>query len=205
MSSKFFCSLTTVLLLSVFLSASGRGENNPKSTNDKPPPEILRYYQNCNFVESFSTDSERKLLISIAKHEVSSAEPASKRLSKILKLMKDINSKVMKTDPGILFPKRQEEMIFYGLVEIDGIRRDDNEIKVDVIVRGIDSQSNLKLISEYEKFDKSKSPGEQDIERIRKEILDNSHIIYMPLHEVHTWFLFDGQWMIKDIKVVLLE
>jgi hypothetical protein len=119
--------------------------------------------------------------------------------------MKDIDSKVMKTDPGILFPKSQEEMIFYGLVEIDGIRRDDNEIKIDAIVRGIDSQSNLKLISEYEKFDESKSPGEQDIERIRKEVLDNSHIISSPLHEVHTWFLFDGKWMIKDIKVVLLE
>ena len=204
-------SVIVVFSLLLLLSTLGWASPNQTSKNDKLPSQISEYYKAYNFVNSFSSKSEREVLVSyLSRSSLPKEFKSNKRLEKIFTLMQTLKRDVTHIDPGIVFPRKpsnQEEVLSEGLLEIVNVRRHDNEVSVEVDGHCIDSETNSKLIAQYDEYkgeEKRLPSEEQIIEKARTKCSLGKEGIHIG-KAYDRWLFADGQWIKSEVEIELLK
>ena len=205
MGGKKFPFAHIILPLVIVLSElSWVSSNQDSAVNNKIPPQIYEYYRDYNFVSSFSSESEREILARYLYHKELPDRIKYERLEKIYGLMKNLNAQVMRIDPEMVFPKTLSDQyaIRPELMEIRDAQRHNNEFAIEIFVYKIGSESNLRLISQYNEYggDESKIPSEE--QRIQAAMSISTST---PREEIHKWEFIYGKWMKTEADIVLLK
>lgn len=173
------------------------------SGRDKIPPEIFEYYRNHNFINSFSTMTERNLLAHYILHKrLPDQFLVNKRLARIYLLMKKQYAKLLRVDEEIMNQKvlpsgycnRSE------LIEITDIFRDERNITVKALAYYLGYKINMRFILKHNEYcgnEKKILPEEK-----RLEIGRSSNIFSQ---EIHKWRLIQGKWLQSEADIRLLK
>ena len=177
-----------LLLILVFSKTSG-------GTTDGESPEIVAYYRNHNYVNAFSSGIERYILSDFGPRK---RLPDSERLKRVLGVIESMNTQVIRIDPGMytgsIWSNRGSEII-----DILKIKQRGGSRFVWVRVRQLDPETNLKLVSDYEKHgdEKEKLPSEEEVLRMVKDVPGRV--------EVHEWKFNGGAWMKTESNTTFLS
>jgi hypothetical protein len=187
--------VTGALLLLLVISVSRYSAGNAQL-----PPEIKKFYEDLNFVSSFSTPDERGHLALLGSPDLQT-KPLPERLRKVQDMIKNINDKIWSVDPGIdtkpVMRYRTGE-IPAEFMKIEDVKTIQGSIDIRVKVYSLEPEMNLLLISRYEKQLKEKNTPSLD---------DNSSAMLneTPRTEIHKSLKINGRWMLRDAKAVLLK
>ena len=178
-----------LLLIFLLLTKTSVGNTNGES------PEIVAYYRNHNYVNAFSSGIERS---SMTDSRSLKRYPESVRLKRVLSVIEKMNTQVIRIDPGMyngrIWSNRGSEIIEVLNVE----QRNDSRF-VRVRVRRLDTEINVKLVSDYEKHEgkKEKLPSEEELLRMVKD--------FPGWVEVHEWKFNGKSWMKTESNTVSLS
>jgi len=168
------------------------------------PPEISGFYEDYNFVASFSTPSERGLLIEYFSQDVLPDEIRSDRLSRVFRLMKKTYSRITRIDPKMVQhvgPRKQYIKYFFRseLLEIKKIQTSAKKATVEILAYSVEPEFVNRYIQQYD----------QDQEEIRipsdEELLESAKNQIIPKTEFHIWLHLDGNWMKAAHKNVYIK
>jgi len=200
---KRFLSMALPLAFIIpFLWAFPSRQKQPESQG--LPLEISEYYQNYNFISSFSSKPERETLVRYLDQEKLPEKLKSDRLEKVFQLMKRVKAKVMKFDPkmsvgvkpnlGNIFPS--------VMIEVRDFKQNGTEISVEVFSYGLKPEENFRFIALYDERRGNEKEIPSEKERIEAA---KSKSKFSPSKEIHKWFYVDGQWMRQEANVVFLK
>ncbi len=193
-----------VLSLAAFSAELGWTDSEEKATNNSTiPSQIAEYYRDHNFVASFSSESERGLLVYLS-HTGLPAPFKSERLGRIYKLINKLDAQLMRIDPGmVIWPKMDQHPVRPELIRICDVQRDNDEIAVEVLVYMMDTETNFKLVSLYDESggDEENIPSQE--QRIQMAQMGMS--ASAPRKGIHKWMLTDGSWMKTEADIWLLD
>jgi hypothetical protein len=201
--NKYFVISLAFLL---FLPGSGRLKNQ---TDFQPPPsipaQISEFYEDYNFVASFSTPAEREELINLFARETLPANVRSDRMNRVFRMMKELYTHIFSIDPKMvnpLVPRTQYIKYFFlpELLDVKKIDRSDKKAVVEVCAYSVGPEFVNRFISEYEKNngEGKKLPSEDERMDLAKENV-------FPRTEFHIWFLQDGKWMRAEHKNIYIK
>lgn len=194
-----------IIFLTLLFSVSLSFADNDKGTKNfkNIPMQISKFYSDYNFVSLFSSESERKLILTadLSGRDIPD-KFKSERIERIRNLINRLKIQVMQTDPEIVYPRDSSNQYKHHseLIKIDTVQRNNNELVIKLFAYDIDPRINKMLISQYDnnKYKDEKEKLHSEEESIQ---LSNSN----PRIQIHTWILTDGMWMKKDFDVLLLE
>lgn len=166
------------------------------------PSEISEYYEDYNFVSSFSSSDERKELMNYLSERELPEKFKSERLKKILRLMKRIRAKILRYDPKIVTPAKPHSLyIFHSeLIEVKNFHHKGKAVEIKVLVYDLEPEKNFRFISLYEKHngdEKEILPVEIRIQAAKSE--------QAPRIEIHKWVYTKGRWLKRDANIVLIK
>jgi len=159
----------------------------------KLPDEIRHFYEDFNYISSYSTQTERRALAydqelpSKFKNDVS-------RISKIREKARMLDKYIEKSDPGCISGDKEETsvllMTINGISKIISVHRNGNTIDVTVQVYPLSDEENLLRI---DKFNKSQSGFLLD-----KRI----HPAKNPLpSRIDHWRFESGSWLKNEVSL----
>ena len=186
---KFF--LIIILLVPSFLTAQV-GNSLGK---ELLPKEIFKYYENLNFVNSFSTKSERSVLAKYLDTQDVRMQPNNQRLIFVMNLLNDIRHRQLEEWNTMLNKFNSSQANFPYINEVQFYDESENLISVRLKVYELSESDNLKIISMYDE-------GKNSI-IIRDELKQLSQPTYFT-DEIHDWVLLNDQWQKKSVRKVLI-
>ena len=195
-----------LVLFAIFLALispklSWTTDHDKESLNNKMPLQISEFYDDYNFVSSFSTKSERGQLIKCFSRQELPDELRSKRMEKVFNLMKKLNRRIMSLDSKMVILVRPRRYSFFRseLVEIRDVKVSKKETSVKVYVYRLDPETNLRFISLYEESggdEREIPPDEMRIQMASPKLA--------PRIEIHKWILTGERWMKEDVNLIFL-
>lgn len=166
------------------------------------PQEISEFYEDYNFVSSFSSCSERKELLSYFAQKRSSREFKSDRLEQVFHRMKKLMGRVLEVDSKMVYPEKPGGFYIFRseLIEVKNFSRNDKEAEVKVSIYLLGPEVILRFISQYEVQggDEEKIPSIE--QRIRAADSGSA-----PRIEVHKWILTNGGWKKKGFNLIFIK
>jgi hypothetical protein len=188
-----------VLMLPMLLFLDRR---KAETDDDKLPPEINAYYDEFNFVNSFSSLTERSELAGHLSEKSLPERFGDERLQKTFRLMKKIKSRVVLEDSDmVLWSKPGIDYLFPSeLVRIERTQRGGGKIKAEVTVFYLEPKANLLLIAQYEK-----ARGEESGLPSLKDRLSLAGPGLTHRQEIHTWVETGGEWKKQLANLVLIK
>lgn len=169
------------------------------------PPEISEFYEDYNFVASFSTPSERDTLIDCFSQEVLPDDIRTDRLDRVFGLMKKLYSRIARIDPEMvhhLGPRRPYIKYFFRseLLDVQKVDQSGKKAVVEVRSYSVEPEFVQRYIQQYEA-----SPRDEDkiptIEDYLQSLKDRVH----SHKESHIWLFQDGRWMMAEHKNVYIK
>lgn len=198
---KRFHSIGLLIAFTIaFFGGLARGQEN--SEKQSILPEISEYYQNYNFISSFSSHSERETLAGYLSQEELPQKLKSERLEKVFQSMKRVKARVIRFDPKMVIQAEPKGWNIFPseMIEIRDFKQNGSEISVGVAAYALKPEENFRFIALYEehKGNEKEIPSEEErIEMTRSK--------FPPRIEVHKWLYINGQWMRQEAKVVFLK
>jgi len=191
----------------LFLAGSGWSKNRPVlQPSPSIPPQIAEFYEDYNFVASFSTPSEREELIDLFARETLPDDLRSDRMNRVFRMMKELYSRMVRIDPKMVIPvgpRTQYIKYFFlpELLDIKKIDRSGEKAVVEVCAYSVGPEFVNRFISEYEENngeEKKMIPTEDE----RMGLVKRS---VFPRTEFHIWLLQDGKWMRAEHKNIYIK
>ena len=169
------------------------------------PPEISEFYEDYNFVASFSTPSERDTLIDCFSQDVLPEDIRTDRMNRVFRLMKKLYSRIARIDPKMVLyvgPRTPYIRYFFHseLLDIKKIDRSDKKAAVEVLAYSVEPEFVSRYIQQYEtnQDEEEKVPSDEErIESVKSRI--------MPKTEFHIWLYQNGHWMKAEHKNVYIK
>ena len=190
---RFFCYLGTFvfMVLSLFPSSI--------------PQEISEFYEDYNFVASFSTPSERDTLIDCFSHDILPEDIRTDRMNRVFRLMKKLYSNIARIDPEMVQfvgPRKQFIKYFFHpeLLEIKKVDQSSKKAVVKIQAYSVGPEFVNRYIQQFESNQdegKKVAPDEERIESIKGLIV--------PRTEFHIWLYQNGRWMKAEHKNVYIK
>ncbi len=167
--------------------------------------EISEFYDDYNFIASFSTPGERDTLIDCFTSEILPEDIRTNRLNRVFRLMKKLYSRVARIDPEMVQhfgPRRPYIKYFFRSELLDVQKIDESGKKAVVEVRSYSVEPEFvhRYIQQYEANpnDEEKVPTVEDyIKSLKSRIHPNT--------EFHIWLFQDGRWMIAEHKNIFIK
>jgi hypothetical protein len=169
------------------------------------PPEISEFYEDYNFVASFSTPGERDTMIDYFSEDVLPKDIRNDRRNRVFRLMKKLYSRVTSIDPKMvqrLGPKMPNIKYFFHseLLDVKNIDTSGKKAVVEIWAYTVEPEFVNRYILEYEtnQNDEDGVPSNQErIESIKSRI--------RPRTEFHIWLYQNGQWMKAEHKNIYIK
>lgn len=173
--------------------------------SDSTPPEISEFYEDYNFVTSFSTPAERDLLIGCFPLEVLPEDIRSDRMTRVFQLMKKLHSRITRIDPKMVrhFGPRKAYIKYFfrpELLEVKKIDKSGKKAAVEVMTYTVDPEFVNRYIRQFDSIHGEEKKIPSDEERIESV---KSHVI--PKSEFHIWLFQNGNWMKAEHKNVYIK
>jgi hypothetical protein len=160
------------------------------------PREIVEHYRDHNFVNAFSTSSERRWIADDRQ------PPADKRLARVAELLARMTSRVDEIDPGIMAHDVRHESEFRSdLVRISSCSVDEEagEAWVRLEVLALDEGAVVTLVGSYDRLTR-KGRSTPDVDQLMAATTRPTTVV---TREVHRWRRIDGLWR-RDAAAYLL-
>lgn len=169
------------------------------------PLEISEFYEDYNFVTSFSTPSERDTLIDCFSQEALPEDIRTDRMNRVFRLMKKLYSQIARIDPRMvqhLGSRKPYIKYFFNaeLLDIKKIDRSNKKAVVEILAYSIEPEFVNKYIGQYETNQDDEERVPSDEERIASM---KNRII--PRTEFHIWLYQNGGWMRAEHKNVYIK
>jgi hypothetical protein len=169
------------------------------------PAEISEFYEDYNFVASFSTSSERETLIDCFSREVLPEDIRTDRLNRVFRLMKKLYSRIARIDPKMVQhvgPRKPYIKYFFHseLLEIKKIDRSDKKAVLEVLTYSVEPEFVNRYIRQYES-----NQGDDEEVPTDQERIDSVKSRAIPKTEFHIWLYQDGHWMKAEHKNVYIK
>ena len=188
----FLIALCPILLSTSYAPAE---ENDSSGEELLTPVEISRYYDDHNFIVSYSTPSERDRIRKI--RDYGELALLSERLERIGINLRSLDEKILRVDSGIYLKLDRSHLLLPELNEITGIREaGENKILVDVLVRPLSPYENAHFIAEYDNSDIKDTLPQDNLKLHRKHMLRK---------EIHQWIKVDDNWMKGEVNIMLID
>jgi len=160
------------------------------------PNEISTYYEANNFVVAFSTIRERIEMVQYNSEKDLPDHLISKRCKMIFKKMQELKDKELLFDSKIFVPKGKRSLrsVFAGIIQMENVRYiDDKSIEVKTIIYKLDSETNARLVSSYERDNETVFPMNWNY---------SATILY---REIHKWIKVKNCWLKDPTAISLIE
>ena len=169
------------------------------------PPRISEFYQNYNFVASFSTPSERDTLIDCFSQDILPEDIRTDRMNRVFRLMKILYSSIARIDPKMVqYVGSRTPYIRYffhsELLEIKKIDQSSEKAVVEILAYSVGPEFVSRYIQQFESNQDEEKKVPSDEERIESV---KSRIV--PRTEFHIWLFQNGQWMKAEHKNVYIK
>ncbi len=160
----------------------------------KLPDEILQFYNDKNFISTFSLKSERDLIIAKLYREQEIPEIHDERLNRIKELLLDLSGKILHRPnmPGVT--NIPYELIMPEICRIYRWDQHGDRITISVNTFIMGSEDNAKFVSAYSP---EKSPAEIDQ-------LDLSRLKFFS-RQIHEWYCENNLWCKSSLLKVFVE
>jgi hypothetical protein len=197
---RFFSTALPLAFIIPFLWTLRSGQK--QSESQSIPLEITEYYQNYNFISSFSSQSERNTLVDYLGQQQLPEKLKSERLERVFQLMKKVKAKVMKLDPKMnIEVKPAVGSIFLSeMIEVRNFKESGGEISVEVASYALKPEENFRFIALYDERNGNEKEIPSEDERI-----EAAKSKYPPRIEIHKWLYANGQWMKQEVNVVFVK
>jgi len=197
-------SLVAALVFFFLGSGLSKGSDYGQTSPSVPAP-IAEFYEDYNFVTSFSTPAERDVLIDHFSREALPEDLRTDRMNRVLRLMKKLYSRITRIDPEMfqhVGPRRAYIKYFFNaeLLDIQKIDRSDEKAVLEIAAYSLEPEFVNRYIQQYEadQNDEEKIPSDEErIESIKNRIY--------PRTEFHVWLYQDGQWMKAEHKNIFIK
>ena len=171
------------VVLAVLATTAGGQPSRP--AGPELPAEIKDHYRDYNFINAFSTFSERRLLVN---GRVDSSDP---RLGRVARAMRRLADRVDQVDPGIIAPSGRrpaETTERADLLRVTSFDLDGGEAWVYLETLALDPPATASLVSRFD--DLASSDREPSVDQL-------AAAAGRPLirtFEIHHWRRVDGAW-----------
>jgi hypothetical protein len=167
--------------------------DNAKPKRPVMPPQISAFYDSYNFVSSFSTGAERKMLIEKFSRYGIPEDMETERLGQVFNQMKKLKDQFFVMDSEMVLwvgPTPQFWRFHFRPVLFDvlGIRFSGDKAVVDVASYSVEPETILRFISAFEESDGDTQKIPSPEERILQTGCSD------PEKAFHRWFLQNGKW-----------
>jgi hypothetical protein len=198
----------TSLIAAFIFAASGAGFATDHDFFQKLPSvplEISEFYEDYNFVASFSTPEERDTLIGFFSQNVLPEDIQSDRMNRVFRLMKKLYSCITRIDPKMVQhvgPRIQYIKYFFRpeLLDMKKINRSGKKAVVEILAFSVEPEFVSRFIQQYEanQDEGEKVPSEEErLASVKNKII--------PRTEFHTWLFQNGSWMKAEHKNVYIK
>jgi hypothetical protein len=189
-----------LVVLVVYFSA-GLNLRGEKKKIGAPSP-IMDYYDDLNFVSSFSTLQERAQLAAYLPGGSLPEKYKGGRLEKVFDRLRKMRARDVSIDPKMTInpnPK-PEYLLTSGLVEVESVNVTGSKATVDVSIYALKPEANLWFISQYNESggDAQKLPSFEDWLRSTRGPLSRRT-------EIHTWVRLTGEWRKQEVNIIPLK
>jgi hypothetical protein len=169
------------------------------------PPQIAEFYEDYNFVASFSTSAEREMLIENFTREVLPKDIRSARFNRVFRMMKRLFSRVMRFDPEMEVyrgPRKAYIKYFFNseLLEARKVERSDKKAVVEVLTYSVEPEFINRFISQF-----NENAGEEDKIPSNEDRVKTVKSRIIPKVEFHIWYFQDGTWMRAEHKNIYIK
>lgn len=192
--------LMTGLFLAAFLGITW----SETSENISIPSQISAFYEDYNFISSFSTKAERKRLMGCMGEAKIPKDLKCQRLENVLRRMKKLRQRVSVNDSEMVI-WRGTVGSFFGfhfrpvLFVVGDVQLFEERALVEVRSYELEKDMILRFIAKYDNFARDKDRSYSLEERIKK--------IHMaaPGLEIHRWCCQNGKWMKSASDLFFLD
>ena len=193
MNRKFMSLMVASALVLIF--------SYPHPSNGSPdlynftslPPQIAEFYEDYNFVASFSTPAEREKIIDNFEREFLPEDIRSERFNQVFRMMKKLYSRMLRFDPEMVIyrgPRKAYIKYFFNseLLEARKVERSDKKAVVEVLSYSTEPEFVNRFIDEF-----NENAGEEDKIPSNEERVKTVKSKVIPRVEFHIWYLQDGK------------
>ena len=166
--------------------------------------QITDFYEDYNFISSFSTNDERLALLNHRENAPVPGVPNSERLERVMTRMKKLRDKIRNHDPAMV--KGMDKCVNYlgfpfrpVLFHIGKSRVSGNFVILEIHSYELEPEMILRFISDY---DQNQSDDKRILSLEERIQIAQSKA---PGIEVHRWSLQDGNWMKSGEDIFYLE
>jgi hypothetical protein len=169
------------------------------------PMEISEFYEDYNFVVSFSTPSERDTLIDCFSQDILPNDIQTDRMNRVFRLMKKLYSRIARIDPKMvqhMGPRKPYIRYFFHseLLDIRKIDRTNEKAVVEILAYSVEPEFVSRYIQQYEANQDEENKVFSEEERIESV---KSRVI--PKTEFHIWLYQNGRWMKAEHKNIYIK
>lgn len=192
--------------LALIFTYSGLSEGGPYVYDfTSLPPQIEEFYEDYNFVASFSTPAEREKIIDYFEREVLPEDIRSKRFNQVFRMMKKLYSRMLRFDPEMVIhrgPRKAYIKYFFNseLLEARKIERSDKKAVVEVLSYSVEPEFVNRFIDQF-----YENAGEEDKIPSDEERVKTVKSKIIPRVEFHIWYFQEGIWMKAEHKNVYIK
>jgi hypothetical protein len=200
MNACRFRVLMTGLILSVFLGLSW--SETPK--NIIIPSEISAFYEDYNFISTYSTKAERERLIGCLGGEKIPEELNCQRLENVLKRMKKLRQVISAHDSEMVIWNGSTAS-FFGfhfrpvLFVVGEVQLVEEKALIEVRAYALEPDMVLRFIEGYENHLNDRDKNRTFEERIKAANMA------APSLEIHRWWCHNGKWMKSAADLFFLD
>jgi hypothetical protein len=168
--------------------------SGPGATAARPgmPPEVAAHYRDYNFVNAFSSRTERRVLAE------SGTAPTERRLAQVARALARLAERTEELDPGIVLQggahgdrPRHESEFRSGIVRVTAWHADDakGEAWVELEVMVLEEATVGLFVADYDRLtQRGKSMPDLDA------LLAVARRLPLQTLETHRWLRIDGEW-----------
>jgi hypothetical protein len=169
------------------------------------PSEISEFYEDYNFVASFSTPAERDTLIDYFSDDVLPEDIRTDRMNRVFQLMKKLYSRIARIDPKMVHrvePKMPYIKYFFHpeLLDIKSVDLSKQKAVVEIMAYSVEPEFVNRYIQQYDTNQDNEdgiASNQERIESIKSRI--------MPRTELHIWLYQNGRWMKAEHKNIYIK
>jgi hypothetical protein len=166
--------------------------SGPAATAPRPamPPEVAAHYRDYNFVNAFSSLSERRVMAE------SATVPADRRLAQVARALARLVGRTEELDPGIVLPAygerpRHESEFRSDVVRVAAWHADEakGEAWVELEVLVLEERTAGLFVANYDRL----TQGGKSIPDL-DALMAVTRLLPLRSVEKHRWLHIDGEW-----------
>lgn len=205
MKRNIFSAVIASALVLIFSHPSASKVTHSSHDFTSMPTQIAEFYEDYNFVASFSTPTEREEIIDNLEREVLPEDIKSERVNQVFRMMKKLCSRIIRIDPKMVIyhgPRRAYIKYFFNseLLEARKIKGSHKKAVVEVMAYSVEPEFVNRFIEQFDENAGKEDKIPSDEERMKTV---KSKII--PKTEFHIWYFQDGAWMKAEHKNIYLK